>query len=96
MKPTCVYGDHMSVIYNTQCLESMLEKKSDSICHHAIRESVAMEESLMGHVSTHNNPANIATKVVSGGQKHNGLVEMLSQDIGNGAEDRLRKKQRVG
>ena len=46
-------------------------------------------------MSTHNHPADMATKVVSGGQKHDGLVEMVSQDMGDGAEDGLRKKQRV-
>ena len=96
MGPTCVYGDNMSVIHNTQCMESTLKKKSDSICHHAIRESVAMGESLMGHVSAHNNPADIATKVISGGQKHDGLVGMVLQDTGDGAEDGSRKKQRAG
>ena len=96
MGPTCVCGDNMSVIHDTQQLESMLKKKSDSICHHAIRESATMGESLMRHVITRNNPADIATEVVSGCQKHDGLVEMLSQDTGNGAEDRSRKKQKVG
>ena len=41
--PTCVYGENMSVIHNTQHLDSMLKKKSDSVCHCVIRESVAME-----------------------------------------------------
>ena len=50
----------------------------------------------MGHVSANNNPADIATKVISGGQKHDGLVGMLLQDTGDGAEDRSKKEQRVG
>ena len=94
--PTCVCKDNMSVIHNTQHQESMLKKKSKSICYHAIRESVAVGGSLTGHMSTHDNPADLATKALSGGQKHNGLIEMVSQDIGNDAEDRLRKKQRAG
>ena len=48
--PSYIYGDNMSVIQNTQRPESTLKKKSDSICYHAIRESVAMGESLTGHV----------------------------------------------
>ena len=86
----------MSVICNAQNPESMLKKKSDPICHHAIRESVAMGESLTEHVSTNNNPVNLATKVLSWGQKHNDLVEMVSQDTGDGAVDKLRKKQKAG
>ena len=40
--PTYVYGDHMSVIHNTQRLELTLRKNSNSICYHAVRELVAM------------------------------------------------------
>ena len=29
--PSYIYGDNMSVIYNTQCPESTLKKKSNSI-----------------------------------------------------------------
>ena len=36
-KPTYVYGDNMSIIYNTSRPESTLKKKSNSICYHAVR-----------------------------------------------------------
>ena len=32
--PTYVYGDNMSVIHNTSNPESVLKKKSNSICYH--------------------------------------------------------------
>ncbi len=35
-----------------------------------MRETVAMGECLTGHVSTHANPADICTKLIPGGQKH--------------------------
>ena len=38
------YGEIMSVIHNTQRPESTLKKKSNCICYHAVRESVAMGE----------------------------------------------------
>jgi hypothetical protein len=79
--PTYIYGDNMSVIHNTQRPESTLKKKSNSICYHAVRESVAMGESITGHVSTHNNPADIATKVLPGGQKRNGLIGLVLYDL---------------
>ena len=79
--PSFVYGDNMSVIHNTQRPESMLRKKSNSICYHAIRESVAMGEMLTGHVSTHHNPADIATKVLGGGQKRDYLVGLVIHDL---------------
>jgi hypothetical protein len=42
--PILVYGDNMSVVHNTQIPESVLKKKSDSICYHVVRKSAAMGE----------------------------------------------------
>ena len=39
--PSHIYGDNMSVIHNTQRPESLLRKKSNSICYHAVREAVS-------------------------------------------------------
>ena len=61
---TIIYGDNMSVIHNTQKPESTLKKKSNSICYHAVRESVAMGESITAHIPTECNPADLATKVM--------------------------------
>ena len=71
----------MSVIHNTQSPDSMLKKKSNSICYHAVRESVAMGESLTGHVSTHENVADIETKIMAGGMKREYLVSKVLHDI---------------
>lgn len=79
--PSYIYGDNMSVIHNTQRPESMLKKKLNSICYHAVHESVAMGECLTGKVDTKENPANIATKIVSGGQQRNHLVGLILHDI---------------
>ena len=40
----------MSVIHNTQRHESNLNQKSSYICYHAVCESVAVDDSLTGHV----------------------------------------------
>jgi hypothetical protein len=79
--PLFIYCDNMSVIHNTQRPESVLKKKSNSICYHAVRESVAMEESLTGHVGTDNNLADLGMKVHRAGAKHNHLVAMTMYDI---------------
>ena len=79
--PTYMYGDNMSVIHNTQRPESTLKKKSNSICYHAVRESVAMGETLTGHIPTAENPADLATKVIAGGMKRDHLVGKLLFDI---------------
>jgi hypothetical protein len=57
--PTFVYGDNISVVHNTQRPESVLKKKSNSICYHAARESAAMGESIIGHVPSVDNPSDI-------------------------------------
>jgi hypothetical protein len=70
----------MSVIHNTQRPESTLKKKNNSIVYHAVRESVAMGESLTGHVRTNDNVADLATKVLSG-KKRRGMVNKLLYNV---------------
>ena len=79
--PTFVYGDNMSVIHNTQRPESTLKKKSNEICYHYARESVAMDECRTGHIDTDENPADLATKIIAGGMKRDHLVGKLLTDI---------------
>lgn len=85
--PSYIYGDNMSVIYNTQRPESTLRKKSNAICYHAVRESVAMGESLTGHIKSTENPADIATKVMANGQKRRNLVNKLLYDLYDHGQD---------
>jgi len=66
--PSFMYGDNMSVINNTQTPESTLKKKSNSVAFHFCRERVAMKAALTGHVSTHENPSELATKCIPGGE----------------------------
>jgi hypothetical protein len=79
--PTYVYGDNMSVVHNNQRPESVLKKKSNAICYHAVRESAAMGESIIGHVPSVNNPADICTNAVPGGQKPDHLIGLLLHDL---------------
>ena len=85
--PAYVYGDNMSVIYNTSRPESTIKKKSNSVCYHAVREAVAMGEILTTHVPTLENPADLCTKVVPGGRKRDHLVAMILHDLGDGIGD---------
>ena len=78
--PSYIYGNNMLVIHNTQRPETMLKKKSNSICYHAVRESVAMGESLTGHIGTNENVGDLATKVLYG-QKRRYMVSQLLYDI---------------
>jgi hypothetical protein len=70
----------MSVIHNTQRPESTLKKKSNSICYNAIQESVAMGESLTGHIMTEHNLADLLTKVTFG-SKQRRLVQGILHNI---------------
>jgi hypothetical protein len=79
--PTFVYGDNMSIVHNTQRPESVLKKKSNSSFYHAVRESAAMGESIIGHVPSVDNPADICTKVVPCGKKQNHLICLLLHDL---------------
>jgi hypothetical protein len=78
--PTYVYGDNMSVIHNTQKPDLTLKKKLNFICY-KICEAVAMDEIRTGHIHSEENPADIATKVLSGGLKHDHLIAKLLCDI---------------
>jgi hypothetical protein len=78
--PLYIYSDNMLVIHNTQQPESMLKKKSNLICYHAVRESVAMGESLTGHIRMNENISNLTTKVLYG-QKQWYIISQLLYDI---------------
>ena len=67
----------MLLIHNAQRPESTLKKKSNSICYHAVRESVAMGESLTGYVGTYKNCADLATKVLYGGKRRFHVSKLL-------------------
>jgi hypothetical protein len=58
-----------------------VKKKSNSICYHFAREAVAVSEAKTGHIVTNENPADIATKIIYGGQKRNYLVGTPLMDI---------------
>ncbi len=79
-EPSYVYGNNKSAITNSTTPELTLKKKSNSICYHAIRESVAMGESLLTHVGTHDNLSDLLTKPTFGSKRQR-LVGGLLNDI---------------
>jgi hypothetical protein len=68
-------------LHNTQRPEYVFNKESSSICYHTVRESSAMGESIIGNVPSVDNPADICTRVVPGGQKQNHLIRILLHDF---------------
>ena len=75
--PAFMYGDNMAVIYNTSRPESTLKKKSNSVAYHYCRECVAKGMALTGHVATNENPADICTKCIPGGEKRRHLCSYV-------------------
>jgi len=67
--PSYIYGDNKSQVTNSSRPESTLRKKCNSICYHAIRESVAMGESLITHIKTDDNLSDFLTKTTSGAKR---------------------------
>ena len=83
--PSYVFGDNMSVLYNTSNPESTLKKKSNSIAYHLVRESAAMDELRTGYVKSEDNYADLATKVLPSGERREKLLSGVMRDIYSGS-----------
>ncbi len=80
--PTYIYGNNKSQVTISSRPESTLKKKCNLICYHAIRESVAMGETLLTHIRTEENLADFLTKTTSGA-KCCKLVSGVVHDVYN-------------
>ena len=80
--PTYVYGDNMSVIYNTSRPELTLKKKSNPFCYHAVCEAVASGKYLTMHCKTGDNYSDMMKKVLYRQKKRDNLSRIL-YDIWN-------------
>ena len=76
-----ISGDNQSVLANTTIPESTLKKKLQSIAYHFIREGVARDEWRTSYVNTHENEADLLTKVLPSGEKRRGFVRRLLHHI---------------
>ena len=77
---TNIYVDNKSQVTNSSRPESTLKKKCNSICYHAIHESVAMGETLLMHIRTGDNLADLLTNTTSGAKRRK-LVSGVVYDI---------------
>ena len=78
--PSHIYGDNMSIVYNTSRQESVLRKKSNLVCYHTVHESVSVSESLAVHIPSKKNVTDLMTKVLYG-QKRRYLVSNILCDV---------------
>ena len=87
--PTYVYGDNMSVIYNTSRPELTLKKKRNYICYHAVREAVASGKCLKTQCKTGDIYSDMMTKVLYGQKKRDNVSHILYDiwDHEDGARD---------
>jgi hypothetical protein len=80
--PSFIYADNKTQVTNSTRPELTLKKKCNSICYHAVQESVAMGESLITHINSKEKLSNLMTKVAHG-SKHRQLVGNILYDIYN-------------
>jgi hypothetical protein len=80
-EPAYISGDNQSVLYNTSIPDSTLKKKSQSIAYHFVREGSARDEWRTSYVSTHENEADLLTKMLPAGEKRKGFVRNLLHHI---------------
>lgn len=79
--PVYIQGDNQSVLANTTVPESTLKKKSQSICYHFVREGVARDEWRTSYVNTHENEADLLTKLLPTGDKRHNFVRRFLHHI---------------
>ena len=77
MEPAYVYGDNQAVLANTTMPHSVLNKKSNSIAFHFVREGSAKDEWRTAYVNTDINPMDMMTKPLSSGEKRSKFIRML-------------------
>ena len=78
--PSYIFADNKSQVTNVTIPELTLTKKCNSICYHAVQESVAMGESLITHIKSEDNLSDLMTKVTHG-TKRRRLVGNILYDI---------------
>jgi hypothetical protein len=79
--PACIHGDNQSVLASCGIPYSILKKKSQSITYHFVREGAARDEWRTSYVNTHDNEADLLTKLLPSGEKRNGFVAKLLHHI---------------
>ena len=79
--PVYIQEDNQSVLANTTIPDSTLKKKSQSIAYHLVREGAARDEWRTAYVNTHDNEADLLTKLLPSGEKRQGFVRKMLHHI---------------
>jgi hypothetical protein len=79
--PVYIQGNNQSVLANTTIPNSTLKKKNQSIAYHFIREGAARDEWRTAYVNTHDNEADLLTKLLPSGMKRMGFLRRMLHHI---------------
>jgi hypothetical protein len=71
--PAYIYGANQSVLASCGIPDSILKKGSQSIAYHSVREGDARDEWRTSCVNTHDNEADLLTKLLPSGEKRKGF-----------------------
>ena len=75
--PTYIFGYNQSVLVNSSMPHSSLKKKLSSIAFQFVREGAAKDEWRVAYLNTNYNPADMATKLLDGGEKRSRFTSYL-------------------
>jgi len=79
--PAYIHGDNQSVLASCGIPDSILKKKSQSIAYHFVREGAARDEWRTSYVNTHDNEADLLTKLLPSGEKRKSFVARVLHHI---------------
>ena len=75
--PAYIYSDNQSLFANMTIPDSTLQKKSQTDAYHFVREGSARDEWQMSYINTHENEADLLTKLLLNGEKWKGFVRRI-------------------
>ena len=79
--PSYIFGDNKSVLANSSVPDSMLQKKSNSIAYHFVREGCCYDEWRVTYINTLENIADLLTKPL-GGEKRRYFIRQILHWLG--------------
>ena len=79
--PSYIFGDNKSVLVNSSVPDSVLQKKSNSIAYHFVREGCSCDEWRVAYVNTLENIADLLTKPL-GGEKRRYFIRKILHWLG--------------
>ena len=80
-EPVYIYGDNQSVLVNMTIPNSTFNKKLQNTVYYLVRERSARYEWWMLFFNTHENEADLLTKLLLNGEKRKGFIRRILHHI---------------